>query len=103
LVPQPPSFLQVLLGSALPTVTFAHVPFGIPVMALEQAWHCPVHVLSQQKPSTQVSPLMQLPVPVHALPWPSRPVQWPPVQKLPAVQSEFCPHDVAQSAPLQVA
>lgn len=38
---------------AWPAVTFAQVPFVMPVRALEQAWQPPLQVLLQQNPSTQ--------------------------------------------------
>jgi len=35
-------------------LTFSHVPFASPVSAFEQAWHCVLHAVSQQNPSTQL-------------------------------------------------
>jgi hypothetical protein len=45
---------HVPLGSVVPGLTFPQVPFVPPVSAFEQAWHCVLHALLQQKPSTQL-------------------------------------------------
>jgi len=44
---------HVPLGSTVPALTLVQVPFAPPVSAFEQAWHCVLHALLQQKPSTQ--------------------------------------------------
>lgn len=54
-------------ASAVPAYTFAQVPLGWPVSALEQARHVPVHAESQQKPSAQ-EPLVHSAAPAQVLP-----------------------------------
>ena len=54
-------------GSVVPLVAALQVPSAPPVSAPAQAWHAPVHAMSQRTPSTQ-KPLWHWSVPVHAAP-----------------------------------
>jgi hypothetical protein len=71
---------QVLVGSAPPATTLAHVPLAPPVCAPRHDWHLAVHGVLQQTwlPAgpTHVRPAWHWLLAVQSVPWVSRATHW---------------------------
>ena len=73
----------------------------MPATGASHAWHCPVHALLQQTPSTQNEDVHCVPE-VHADPFESFPPHVPPMHVSPATQSVSTVHDVLHEVEPQV-